>query len=177
MVYNIVGAESFRRVLIEARCAAKAVVSAIRRSTPSFSNSQQHKYTIMVLTGGAALFQEVDNCYVSECNFVRGLARQRGVDSWHPRNLVSVRRIFYMKWDLDSEVNFQNSPLTFLSTSVVSEIDNFASSTGNLYFDSLVHMKKFKTMRSLKTTETLTTRSTWLALRAWTACRLTTSGL
>ena len=175
MVYNIVGAESFRRVLIEARCAAKPVVSAIRRSTPSFSNSQQHKYIIMVLTGSAALFQEVDNCYVSECNLVRGLARQRGVDSWYPRNLVSVRRI--IKWDLVSEVNFQNSPLTFLSTSVVSEIDNFASSTGNLYFDSLVHMKKFKTMRSLKTTETLTTRSTWLALRAWTACRLTTSGV
>ena len=84
MVNNFVGAESFRRVLIEARCAAKAVVSAIRRSTPSFSNSHQHKYTILVLTGGAALFQEVDKCYVSECNFVRGLARQRGVDSWHP---------------------------------------------------------------------------------------------
>ena len=92
MVFNIIGAESFRRAL--ARCAAKAVVSAIRRSTPSISNSHQHKYTIMVLTGGAALFKEVDMCYVSECNFVRGLARQRGVDSWHPRNLVSVRRFF-----------------------------------------------------------------------------------
>ena len=83
--------------------------------------------------------------------------------------------IFYMKMDLDSEVDFQNSPLTFLSTSVESEIDNIASSTGILNIDILADMKKLRTMLSLKTPATLTTRSTWLSQRAWTACRLTTS--
>ena len=44
MVNIIVGADSIRRVLFDARCAAKAVT---RRSTPSFGNSRLHMYSIV----------------------------------------------------------------------------------------------------------------------------------
>ena len=59
-----------------------------------------------------------------------------------PEVLGQFSSFFYMKIDLDSEVDFHNSPLTFLSTSLVSEIDKFASSTGILNIDTLVHVKK-----------------------------------